>query len=82
MSNFKSGKQSIYGIKFDISDLSQFVDIVRFVHGDSSRWIYILDNVSTNPGLLKSMILMVRIGLYYGLIHIRLLLTAFFPKIT
>ena len=80
VTSFKQGKHSICGIKFDYSSLSEFVDIVRFVHGDSSRWILIQDSVSHDPGLIKTMFFMIRIGVYSGLIHFKQLITSFFSK--
>ena len=80
VTSFKRGKHSIYGIKFDYTSLSDFVDIVRFVHGDSSRWQLIQDSVSHDPGLVKTMFFMIRIGVFSGFIHIKQLITSFFPK--
>lgn len=68
------GNQYLYGIKFDYSDLQEYADIVRFVHGDSSRWLSLQDQANHDSGLLESMRVMILTGIYYGLLHIRQLI--------
>lgn len=61
----------IYGIKFVYETTEEFLNIVKFVHGDSSKWTSIQDTVSKDPGLLKSMIFMTKVGMSRGIIHLK-----------
>lgn len=61
----------VYGIKFDYANLQEYADIVRFVHGDSSRWVSLQNRISSDSGLWESMRVMIMTGIYYGLLHLR-----------
>ncbi len=80
VTHFRQGEHLIHGLKFNCSGLNEFVKIVRFVHGDSSRWILIQESESNNPGLLKTMIIMIRTGFYYGLSHIKYIVNSYFLR--
>ena len=71
----------IYGVKFKYADLNEYRRIVRFIHGDSSRWVKIHEQTGNDPGLIRSVYFMVKIGFYYGVSHIAVVLTSFFKKI-
>jgi cellulose synthase (UDP-forming) len=77
----KKGDQFIYGVKFHCADLNEYLRIVRFIHGDSSRWVKIHEDTGNDPGLIRSVIFMVKIGVYHGVSHIYVVLTSFFKKI-
>ncbi|MDO8845187.1 UDP-forming cellulose synthase catalytic subunit [Methylicorpusculum sp.] len=79
--SYKRTNGIIFGIKFLYADLDEFVRIVRFVHGDSFRWIKIQELAGNDPGLLKSMVFMTKIGIYYGLSHIKWVLSSTNRKI-
>jgi cellulose synthase (UDP-forming) len=70
-----------YGVKFHTENLDDYLDLVRFIHGDSSRWINIYDATGKDPGLIKSVIFMIRIGVYHGISHIYVALKSYFQKI-
>ncbi|MGR9117000.1 MAG: glycosyltransferase family 2 protein, partial [Gammaproteobacteria bacterium] len=70
----------IYGIKFIYSTLDEYLNIVKFVHGDSSRWAKIQQDSANDPGLIKSMAFMVNIGIYYGISHIKIALSSLLKK--
>lgn len=64
----------VHGIKFSYASIDEFVKIVRFIHGDSSRWVNIQEEAGKDPGLLTSMLFMIRVGIYSGLEHFKWLL--------
>ena len=70
----KRGEQYIHGIKFKYSTTEEYLNIVRFIHGDSSRWLKIQRDATNHPGLLKSMVFMINIGIYSGISHIKVAL--------
>lgn len=70
-----------YGVKFHYSGLEEYLRIVRFIHGDSSRWVKIHEDTGNNPGLARSVVFMVKIGVYHGVSHIYVVLASFFKKI-
>lgn len=78
--SFKKNEQYVYGIKFLHADMPEFVRVVRFVHGDSSRWVDLQELVSANPGLLKTIAYMITIGIKHGLTHILIILSSLFKK--
>jgi len=71
----------IYGVKFHCSDPDSYLRIVRFIHGDSSRWIKIHEDTGNDPGLIRSVVFMVKIGVYHGVSHIYVVMTSLFKKI-
>jgi cellulose synthase (UDP-forming) len=79
--NTRKDELFIYGVKFHYSDLDDYLRIVRFIHGDSLRWVKIHEDTANDPGLIRSAIIMVKIGVYYGVSHIYVVLTSFFKKI-
>lgn len=77
ITNGHEGKEGfIYGIRFIHGTISEFVDLVRFVHGDSQRWTTIQQIAGTDPGLFKSMIFMTRIGIQRGFSHFKWIVTS------
>jgi len=77
----KKDDHYVYGVKFEVSDLADYLRVVKFIHGDSSRWVKIHEDTSNDPGLIKSIVFMVKIGVYHGVSHIHVVLTSFFKKI-
>lgn len=77
----KKGDHYIYGIKFLYSNLNDYLNIVRFIHGDSSRWIKIYEDTANDPGLTRSVVIMVKIGVSHGFSHISVVLKSFFKKL-
>jgi cellulose synthase (UDP-forming) len=71
----------IYGVKFHYAGLDEYLRLVRFIHGDSSRWVKIHETTGSDPGLIRSVIFMVRIGVYHGFSHIYVVLRSSFKKI-
>ncbi len=78
VTHFRRGEHIVHGLKFSCSGLDEFIKIVHFVHGDSSRWVLIQEGENNDIGLAKTMIIMIRIGFYYGLSHIKLIVTSYF----
>ena len=74
ISMHKLSSEYVYGIKFSYVSIDEFVKVVRFVHGDSSRWVNIQENSGNDPGLLASMLFMIRVGVCSGLEHFKWLL--------
>ncbi|PKM11035.1 MAG: cellulose synthase catalytic subunit (UDP-forming) [Gammaproteobacteria bacterium HGW-Gammaproteobacteria-3] len=81
LANTFKDKQHSYGVKYEHSTPQEYLNIVRFVHGDSGKWVRIQQNLGTDPGLIKSMSFMVNIGVYHGLSHIKRALSSTFKKI-
>lgn len=77
----KKDGQYVYGVEFKYVNTEEYLDIVRFVHGDSSRWIKIQQDVTNDPGLIKSMAFMIGIGIYHGTSHIKMSLSSTLKKI-
>lgn len=71
----------IYGVKFHYSDLDDYLKLVRFTYGDSSRWGKIYEEIEHHPGLIRSAIFMIKIGVYHGVSHISVVLRSSFKKI-
>lgn len=65
-----------YGIRFVSSSIAEYRRVVRFVHGDSERWQWLVNSAGQDPGLLKTIVFMIKTGVYHGLVHIRLLFTS------
>lgn len=61
-----------YGIKFKIADMNDFRRVVRFVHGDSTRWVELQTLVGQDPGLIRSIFILAKTGIYFGFSHIKL----------
>ena len=74
---FQTDQTHIYGIKFKYSDIEEYRSLVRFIHGDSDRWLKIQTDIGTDPGLLKTMQFMITIGLSHGFNHIRFAFQSF-----
>jgi cellulose synthase (UDP-forming) len=79
--SFRKDDHYIYGVKFHYSDLDDYLKIVRFIHGDSSKWVKIYEDTANDPGLTRSVIYMVKIGVYHGISHIYVVLTSLFKKL-
>lgn len=74
VNQFQSDQTYIYGIKFKYANIEEYRSIVRFVHGDSSRWLKIQQAIGKDPGLFKTILFMTEIGLFYGFNHLKLAL--------
>jgi len=75
--HFQAGQKYIYGIKFQHANIEEYRSVVRLVHGDSSRWIKIQEDIGKDPGLFRTMLFMSTIGLSHGFNHIRLAFKSF-----
>lgn len=71
----------IYGVKFDYANQDEYLSLVKFIHGDSARWVKIYEDTDNNPGLIISIIFMIRTGVSYGVSHIYVVLASFLKKI-
>ena len=76
----KKDGRYLYGIKFQYSSTEEYLDIVRFIHGDSSRWMKLQQDAASDPGLIKSMAFMISIGFYSGISHIKIALLSVLKK--
>ena len=75
--HFQAGEKYIYGIQFKPADIDEYRSVVRLVHGDSSRWMKIQQDIGKDPGLFRTMLFMSTIGLSHGINHIRLAFQSF-----
>jgi len=67
----KADQSHVCGIEFKYSNIEEYRSLVRFIYGDSDRWLKIQTNIGTDPGLLKTIQFMVTIGISHGFNHIR-----------
>lgn len=68
----------VYGVKFNYANQDEYLNLVKFIHGDSSRWVGIYEETSTNPGLIRSIFFMIKIGVYHGSSHLYVVLRTLF----
>ncbi|MGY6276485.1 UDP-forming cellulose synthase catalytic subunit [Methylomonas sp. MgM2] len=69
--HFQTDQSHIYGIEFVYSDIEEYRSLVKFIYGDSQRWLEIQAGIGKDPGLLKTIKFMITIGLSHGFNHIR-----------
>lgn len=62
----------VYGVNMQNSSTDEFSRMVRFVYGDSLRWAKATQDSEINPGLIKSMLLITKIGITHGISHIKI----------
>ncbi len=70
----------VYGVKFNYANQDEYLSLVKFIHGDSSRWIGIYEGTNNNPGLINTILFMIKIGVYHGVSHIYVALRTFFNQ--
>ncbi len=77
VNRLQEGEGCSYGIRFKCANIDDFRNVVRFVHGDSSRWLEVQELAGQDPGLIKTIFIMTKTGLYYGFSHIKLAVKLF-----
>jgi cellulose synthase (UDP-forming) len=70
-----------YGVQFQYANLDDYLRIVRFIHGNSARWVKIHEQTGKDPGLIRSVVFMIKNGVYYGFTHLYVVLKSFLTKI-
>jgi cellulose synthase (UDP-forming) len=68
-------------VQFQYANLDDYLRIVRFIHGNSARWVKIHEQTGKDPGLIRSVVFMIKNGVYYGFTHLYVVLKSFLTKI-
>ena len=83
--HWKKGDDYYYGISFINDDMEQLRDIVLLVHGDSRRWEKLMNSAAPDPGFLRGMALLARLGVLhigkYMLFFLAKLLLSYVPQV-
>lgn len=80
-SKMKKNDDYVYGVKFHFANIDEYLHIVKFIHGDSARWVSIYEGTNNNPGLISTIFFMIKIGVYHGVSHIHVALRILFQQL-
>ncbi|MEJ2688519.1 MAG: UDP-forming cellulose synthase catalytic subunit [Deltaproteobacteria bacterium] len=72
----------VYGVSFEKKNIEQFIDIILLVHGDSSRWLKLMDSPHPDPGFWRGMLFLTRTGLIHIFKYIAIFLGSMVLRLT